>query len=122
MDYKFDVIEKKWQDYWEKNKTFKRLTSRQQKLYVLDMFPYPSGADSTSDPEGYPATDIQPLQKTGRYNVLHRWDGMLSDFRRTVCSRNRHASVRHDKKNIDTFRRQIKSLGSATTGTGKSTY
>ena len=67
MDYNFKEIEKKWQKYWEENKTFKTpedLTNP-KKCYVLDMFPYPSGAGlHVGHPEGYTATDIyQQVQK-----------------------------------------------------------
>ena len=59
MEYDFTKIEKKWQDYWERNKTFKTPDfSEKKKLYVLDMFPYPSGAGlHVGHPEGYTATD-----------------------------------------------------------------
>ena len=61
MDYNFTAIEKKWQKYWLENKTFKAqdCCPGKEKLYVLDMFPYPSGAGlHVGHPEGYTATDI----------------------------------------------------------------
>ena len=61
MDYNFREIEKKWQKYWEENKTFKTPENydNPKKFYVLDMFPYPSGAGlHVGHPEGYTATDI----------------------------------------------------------------
>ncbi|MBT5093103.1 MAG: hypothetical protein HOM21_02600, partial [Halobacteriovoraceae bacterium] len=60
MDYEFTKIEKKWQKYWEDNKTFKvEMDSSKQKYYALDMFPYPSGSGlHVGHPEGYTATDI----------------------------------------------------------------
>lgn len=115
MDYKFDVIEKKWQDYWEKNKTFKTPDiSDKQKLYVLDMFPYPSGAGlHVGHPEGYTATDIYcRYKRMAGYNVLHPmgWDAFGLPAEQYAVETGTHPSVT-TKKNIDTFRRQIKSLG-----------
>ncbi|HPU96574.1 MAG TPA: hypothetical protein PLO53_01325, partial [Candidatus Hydrogenedentes bacterium] len=58
--YDFDAIERKWQEYWLRNKTFKaEIDPAKPKYYVLDMFPYPSGAGlHVGHPEGYTATDI----------------------------------------------------------------
>ena len=81
--YNFKEIEKKWQKYWEDNKTFvaprlpKDLPNNTEgkKAYVLDMFPYPSGAGlHVGHPEGYTATDIwcRYLRMNG-YNVLSGW-------------------------------------------------
>jgi leucyl-tRNA synthetase len=63
MPYNFTAIEKKWQKYWLENKTFAALDPKDArgmpKAYVLDMFPYPSGAGlHVGHPEGYTATDI----------------------------------------------------------------
>ena len=75
--YPFNEIEPKWQKYWEENKTFKAEEDpsfpKEKRAYVLDMFPYPSGAGlHVGHPEGYTATDIYSrfLRMTG-YNVLH---------------------------------------------------
>ena len=80
MDYNFHEIEKKWQKYWEENKTFRTpddLTNP-KKCYVLDMYPYPSGAGlHVGHPEGYSATDMYcRFQRMRGYNVLHPmgWD------------------------------------------------
>lgn len=80
MDYRFTEIEKKWQDYWEKNKTFKTHNdyTNPKKFYALDMFPYPSGSGlHVGHPEGYTATDIVSRYKRMKgFNVLHPmgWD------------------------------------------------
>src|SRR6516162_5411029 len=75
-------IEPKWQNYWERNKTFRAidLDPSRPKLYVLDMFPYPSGAGlHVGHPEGYTATDIYCRYKRMRgFNVLHPWAGTPS--------------------------------------------
>ncbi|MBO7620920.1 MAG: class I tRNA ligase family protein, partial [Victivallales bacterium] len=73
-------IEPKWQTFWKENKTFKAVDcdKTREKLYVLDMFPYPSGAGlHVGHPEGYTATDIWcRFKRMNGYNVLHTmgWD------------------------------------------------
>ena len=114
-DYDFTAIEKKWQSYWDANKTFKaEEVSAKQKLYVLDMFPYPSGAGlHVGHPEGYTATDIYCRYKRMRgYNVLHPmgWDAFGLPAEQYAIQTGTHPSVT-TQKNCDTFRRQIKSLG-----------
>ena len=73
--YNFNEIEKKWQDYWEKNKTFKvdAWDFSKPKFYAHDMFPYPSGVGlHAGHPEGYTATDIVARMKRMQgYNVLY---------------------------------------------------
>ena len=75
MDYDFNKIEKKWQDYWAKKETFKTdvWDFSKPKYYVLDMFPYPSGQGlHVGHPEGYTATDIiARMKRMQGYNVLH---------------------------------------------------
>jgi leucyl-tRNA synthetase len=113
--YNFDVIEKKWQDYWLKNKTFKTEDfGDKPKYYALDMFPYPSGAGlHVGHPEGYTATDIICRYKRMRgFNVLHPmgWDAFGLPAEQYAIETGTHPSVTTNK-NIDTFREQIRALG-----------
>lgn len=113
--YDFASIEKKWQEYWEKNKTFKAIEDpNKPKYYVLDMFPYPSGAGlHVGHPEGYTATDIVARYKRMRgFNVLHPmgWDAFGLPAERHAMRTGTHPKIT-TQKNIETFRRQIKSLG-----------
>lgn len=121
--YPFDVIEPKWQQYWLAHKTFAakdRLAGKNQsrsdapKLYVLDMFPYPSGAGlHVGHPEGYTATDIFCRFKRMRgFNVLHPmgWDAFGLPAEQYAIDTGTHPSIT-TKKNIETFRRQIQMLG-----------
>ena len=73
MNYNFLEIEKKWQEFWKENKTYKVGFSSKPKLYVLDMFPYPSGAGlHVGHPLGYIASDIYSRYKRHNgFNVLH---------------------------------------------------
>ena len=109
-------IEPKWQAYWERNKTFRvgDLVPGQPKLYVLDMFPYPSGEGlHVGHPEGYTATDILCRYKRMRgYNLLHPmgWDAFGLPAEQYAIKNNVHPRDT-TRKNIDNFRRQIKSLG-----------
>ena len=104
MNYNHKTIEKKWQKYWAAHNTFNTTTDPDKpKFYALDMFPYPSGQGlHVGHPEGYTATDILSRFKRAQgYNVLHPmgWDafGLPAE--------------QFTKKNIETFRRQINSLG-----------
>ena len=115
MSFDHQHIEKKWQKKWEEEKTFK--TSEEfdkPKFYALDMFPYPSGAGlHVGHPEGYTATDILArLKRMQGYNVLHPmgWDAFgLPAEQYALDTGNDPAEF--TEKNINTFRRQIKSLG-----------
>ncbi len=116
MDYNFHEIEKKWQRYWEDNKTFRTSDdlTNPKKCYVLDMFPYPSGAGlHVGHPEGYTATDIFSRYKRMKgFNVLHPmgWDAFGLPAEQYAIQTGTHPAET-TKKNCDTFRRQIKELG-----------
>ena len=115
MVYNHRVIEKKWQKYWEENKTFKTSDDHsKEKFYALDMFPYPSGAGlHVGHPEGYTATDILSRYKRANgYNVLHPmgWDAFGLPAEQYALDTG-HDPRDFTKTNIDTFRRQIKELG-----------
>ncbi len=109
-------IEPRWQRYWEANRTFRTedLVAGKPKLYVLDMFPYPSGAGlHVGHPEGYTATDIVCRYKRMRgFNVLHPmgWDAFGLPAEQYAVQTNTHPRET-TQKNINNFRRQIKSLG-----------
>jgi leucyl-tRNA synthetase len=114
-EYDFTGIEKKWQDYWEQNKTFKADDfSNKQKYYALDMFPYPSGAGlHVGHPEGYTATDIICRYKRMRgFNVLHPmgWDAFGLPAEQYAVETGTHPSITTER-NINMFRKQIKALG-----------
>lgn len=115
MSFSHQEIEKKWQKYWEENKTFKTgEDENKEKFYALDMFPFPSGAGlHVGHPEGYTATDIlSRMKRMQGYNVLHPmgWDAFgLPAEQYALDTGNDPAEF--TIKNIDTFRRQIKSLG-----------
>lgn len=115
MEYNFTEIEKKWQDYWEKNQTFKTYDDfTKKKFYILDMFPYPSGSGlHVGHPEGYTATDIVARYKRMQgFNVLHPmgWDSFGLPAEQYAIQTGTHPSITTDK-NCNTFRRQIKALG-----------
>ncbi len=115
MSYPFKEIEQKWQKHWEENKTFKADDfSDKPKYYVLDMFPYPSGAGlHVGHPEGYIATDIVARFKRKKgFNVLHPmgWDAFGLPAENYALETGTHPKITTEN-NIKTFRRQIKSLG-----------
>ena len=115
MVYNHRVIEKKWQKYWDENKTFKTLDDHtKEKFYALDMFPYPSGAGlHVGHPEGYTATDILSRYKRANgYNVLHPmgWDAFGLPAEQYALDTGNDPRE-FTKQNVDTFRRQIKELG-----------
>jgi leucyl-tRNA synthetase len=116
--YPFQEIETKWQAYWEKHQSFAVTEDENvpadKRVYVLDMFPYPSGAGlHVGHPEGYTATDIycRFLRMNG-YNVLHPMGfdsfGLPAENYANKTGTHPRATT---EKNIENFRKQIKSLG-----------
>ena len=109
-------IEPKWQAFWEKNETFKTNVwdFDKPKAYILDMFPYPSGAGlHVGHPEGYTATDIiSRMKRMQGYNVLHPmgWDAFGLPAEQYALNTGHHPAD-FTKKNIETFKSQIKALG-----------
>ena len=109
-------IEPKWQAFWEKNETFKTNVwdFDKPKAYILDMFPYPSGAGlHVGHPEGYTATDIiSRMKRMQGYNVLHPmgWDAFGLPAEQYALNTGHHPAD-FTKKNIETFKNQIKALG-----------
>ncbi len=116
--YPFAEIEARWQKVWLEQRTFRAPdgaeASGKKKLYILDMFPYPSGSGlHVGHPEGYTATDIYSRYKRMRgFNVLHPmgWDAFGLPAEQYAIETGTHPAVT-TQKNIDTFRRQIRSLG-----------
>ena len=116
MDYNFNEIEKKWQKYWDENKTFYTdvWDFSKPKFYALDMFPYPSGQGlHVGHPEGYTATDIlSRMKRMQGYNVLHPmgWDAFGLPAEQYAIKTGNHPAE-FTKKNIETFKTQLKMLG-----------
>ncbi len=115
MAFDHRQIEKKWQKYWDENKTFKTETKTdKKKFYALDMFPYPSGAGlHVGHPEGYTATDIlSRMKRMQGYEVLHPmgWDAFGLPAEQYALDTGNNPKD-FTEKNIQTFKRQIKSLG-----------
>ncbi|UEX90924.1 leucine--tRNA ligase [Staphylococcus ratti] len=115
VNYNHQEIEKKWQNYWLENKTFKTKDNLgQKKFYALDMFPYPSGAGlHVGHPEGYTATDIVSRYKRMQgYNVLHPmgWDAFGLPAEQYALDTG-NSPAEFTKRNIQTFKRQIQELG-----------
>ncbi len=116
MSYNFNEIEKKWQEYWDKNETFKTNVwdFSKPKYYALDMFPYPSGQGlHVGHPEGYTATDIMSrMRRMQGYNVLHPmgWDAFGLPAEQYAIKTGNHPAG-FTEKNIATFKKQLKMLG-----------
>ncbi|SDO12799.1 leucine--tRNA ligase [Alkalicoccus daliensis] len=115
MAFNHESIEKKWQKFWEENKTFKTTEDPgKEKFYALDMFPYPSGAGlHVGHPEGYTATDIlSRMKRMQGYNVLHPmgWDAFGLPAEQYALDTGKHPRE-FTEINVNTFRRQIKALG-----------
>ncbi|MBJ7880080.1 leucine--tRNA ligase [Gelidibacter salicanalis] len=115
MNYNFNEIEKKWQDHWAKNQTFKADNfSDTPKYYVLDMFPYPSGAGlHVGHPLGYIASDIYARYKRHKgFNVLHPqgYDSFGLPAEQYAIQTGQHPAVTTEE-NIKTYRRQLDQIG-----------
>lgn len=113
--YNPKVVEPRWQRFWEEHHTFRTVDSASKpKYYILDMFPYPSGSGlHVGHPEGYTATDILArYQRMRGRNVMHPmgWDAFGLPAEQHAIEHGTHPRVT-TKKNVDTFRRQIKMLG-----------
>jgi len=115
--YPFRDIEKKWQQHWEAEQTFRlgeAIDTSKPKYYVLDMFPYPSGDGlHVGHPEGYTATDIVARYKRMRgFNVLHPigWDAFGLPAEQYAIRHGKHPRLTTER-NVDRFRDQLKALG-----------
>ena len=115
MDYQFKEIEQKWQEFWAQNQTFKAEDqSSKPKFYVLDMFPYPSGAGlHVGHPLGYIASDIFTRYKRLKgYNVLHPmgYDSFGLPAEQYAIQTGQHPALTTEV-NINTYRRQLDQIG-----------
>ena len=115
MMYNFNEIEAKWQKYWAENKTFQaKISSSKPKYYVLDMFPYPSGAGlHVGHPLGYIASDIYARYKRHKgFNVLHPqgYDSFGLPAEQYAIQTGQHPAVTTEA-NIKTYRRQLDQMG-----------
>lgn len=117
MEYNFREIEKKWQRYWAENKTFKASNnSSKPKYYVLDMFPYPSGAGlHVGHPLGYIASDIfSRFKKLKGFNVLHPmgYDAFGLPAEQYAIQTGQHPAITTEQ-NIKRYREQLDNIGFA---------
>ena len=114
MRYNFKSIEKKWQEYWEKNKTYKTEINNKPKYYVMDMFPYPSGSGlHVGHPLGYIASDIiSRFKKLKGYNVLHPmgFDSFGLPAEQYAIKTGKHPKETTEN-NILKFKEQLNQLG-----------
>jgi leucyl-tRNA synthetase len=114
VKYNFLEIEKKWQKFWRDNRTFEVKISKKPKYYVLDMFPYPSGAGlHVGHPLGYIASDIFSRYKRHRgYNVLHPqgYDSFGLPAEQYAIKTGQHPK-KTTQENIDMYRRQLDRIG-----------
>ena len=114
--YNYKEIEKRWQKYWDENKTFKTDAEdfSKPKYYALDMFPYPSGVGlHAGHPEGYTATDVVcRMKRMQGFNVLHPmgYDSFGLPAEQYAIQTGNHPAE-FTEKNIQTFESQLKSLG-----------
>ena len=117
MEYNFKKIEQKWQEYWKTNKTFQvQADSERPKFYVLDMFPYPSGAGlHVGHPLGYIASDIfTRYKRQNGFNVLHPmgYDAFGLPAEQYAIQTGQHPAVTTDR-NIKRYREQLDKIGFA---------
>ena len=115
MNYDFNTIEAKWQKYWSENQTFKTTNhSDKPKYYVLDMFPYPSGAGlHVGHPLGYIASDIYARYKRHKgFNVLHPqgYDSFGLPAEQFAIETGQHPAITTEK-NIARYREQLDKIG-----------
>ena len=115
MEYNHLKIELKWQKYWQENKTFKTEKDlSKKKCYVLDMFPYPSGAGlHVGHPLGYTATDIYSrFKRLQGFNVLHPmgWDAFGLPAEQYAIKTGTHPKITTEE-HIKNFKRKIQMLG-----------
>jgi len=115
MEYNFQEIEKKWQKYWEQNKTYAASNnSEKPKYYVLDMFPYPSGAGlHVGHPLGYIASDIfARFKRLKGFNVLHPmgYDAFGLPAEQYAIQTGQHPAITTNK-NVKRYRQQLDQIG-----------
>jgi len=115
MEYNFNEIEKKWQEYWKINKTYKvDIDHSRPKYYVLDMFPYPSGAGlHVGHPLGYIASDIYSRHKRLQgFNVLHPmgYDAFGLPAEQYAIQTGQHPAITAEN-NITRYREQLDKIG-----------
>ena len=114
--YNFNEIERKWQQFWEEQKTFRAedCDASRPKYYVLDMFPYPSGEGlHVGHPEGYTASDIVARYKRMKgFNVLHPmgWDAFGLPAENDAIKKGVHPRL-NTQRNIENFKRQLNDIG-----------
>ena len=112
--YNFKVIEKKWQDYWIKNKSFKTIeNANKKKFYCLEMFPYPSGKIHMGHVRNYTIGDVLSRHKIlNGYNVLHPmgWDSFGMPAENAARENNLNPKI-WTEKNIQVMKTQLLKLG-----------
>ncbi|MAZ01478.1 MAG: leucine--tRNA ligase [Flavobacteriales bacterium] len=115
MEYNFNFLEKKWQDYWQENNVFKTEDNyNKEKFYILDMFPYPSGSGlHVGHPLGYIASDIiARYKKMQGFNVLHPmgYDSFGLPAEQYAIQTGQHPSLTTEK-NKSVYRKQLDKIG-----------
>jgi leucyl-tRNA synthetase len=117
MAYEHGALERRWQEYWDKERTFRAVRrAGRPKVYLLDMFPYPSGSGlHVGHPLGYLATDIIARRRRMQgFDVLHPmgWDAFGLPAEQHAIKTGEHPKL-NTQANVDTYRRQLKALGFA---------